>query len=234
MAEFFYWVAVIFAALLLLFFVAFGVIFWFYRQKLKQLTQMVQSMERFPEPGSEQILVLVFRQPEVWTADQVVPHCSAAWGTKFNQHEHDVHFVMGEPPVIMIRDDEWYMMLSQGDDHYYDDPDEQDERSLNEHDMTASRMLSRETKPAAELVTGDRGWLSLELMHGPAAEQEQPGFREVAYNRMAKLLGRLAAARATPIELYIPETEMAYDWNTELQTELTNGEIEPYLLNDEG
>ncbi|MGC4006143.1 MAG: hypothetical protein QM811_24710 [Pirellulales bacterium] len=153
-------------------------------------------------------LAALLRDPPRLDADLVAAACARAWGGTFNHSEHDVRFVMGEPPVLMIRDARLYYMLNTGDEPYLDNR----ESNLAQVDDAALRRAAYE----------HRGWISMDFLEEAGGDDE---LRETARANIARLIGELLP-ELTPLAVIVPAEDRALGWSEELGKRLREGRLD--------
>jgi hypothetical protein len=148
--------------------------------------------------------LLLTRATPNWNADRVAEHCARVWNVPVNQHEHDVNFVIGEVPCLMLRHEDWHFLLTVGDEPYMD---------LEQIPETADAKLR-------SAFTAQQSWFSLSVVGTP--DDQSVGGTE-ALRRSAQLVAELAGDIG--LVLIGARSSAAMLWTTELAQELRRGEI---------
>ncbi len=117
--------------------------------------------------------LLLTRATPNWNADVVAEHCARVWNVPVNQHEHDVNFVIGEAPCLMLRNADWHYLLTVGDEPY----------------MDPEQIPETTDQGLRQAFAAQQSWFSLSVVGTP--DDQSPGGHE-ALCRSAQLVAELA------------------------------------------
>jgi hypothetical protein len=148
--------------------------------------------------------LLLTRATPSWNADQVAERCARLWHVPVNQHEHDVNFVIGEAPCLMLRHADWHYLLTVGDEPYMD-PEQIPE--------TADQRLR-------QAFAAQQSWFSLSVVGTP--DDQSLGSPE-ALRRSAQLVAELAGDLG--LVLIGSQSAAAWLWSPDLARELRQGQL---------
>lgn len=184
----------------------------FWQAQPERPPQLIDLAAETPEglEDNRPTWLLLTRATPNWNADLVAEHCARVWQVPVNQHEHDVNFVIGEVPCLMLRNEDWHYLLTVGDEPYMD-PEQIPE--------TPDQSLRR-------AFAAQQSWYSLSVVGTP--DDQSPGSAE-ALRRSAQLVAELAGDLG--LVLIGAQSSASLLWTPELARELRQGELARVAFN---
>lgn len=184
----------------------------FFQAQPERPPQLIDLAAESPEDVDDNrpTWLLLTRATPNWNADSITEHCARVWNVPVNQHEHDVNFVIGEAPCLMLRNEDWHYLLTIGDEPYMD-PEQIPE--------TAAAALRG-------AFAAQRSWFSLSVIGTP--DHESLGGLE-ALRRSAQLVAELAGELG--LVLISSRAAEAILWTPELAQEFRHGQLSRFTLN---
>lgn len=174
-----------------------------------QLIDLAADSAETSEDNQPTWLLLTRATPK-WNADLIAEKCARVWNVPVNQHEHDVNFVIGEAPCLMLRNEDWHYLLTVGDEPYMD---------LEQIPETADANLR-------QAFNAQQSWFSLSVVGTP--DDQSPGSHE-ALRRSAQLMAQLAGDLG--LVLIASRSTEALPWTPELAQEMRQGQLTRVPLN---
>jgi len=154
--------------------------------------------------------LLLTRATPNLNADFVAEHCARVWNVPVNQHEHDLNFVIGEVPCLLLRHGDWHYLLTIGDEPYMD---------LDQIPENADEALRN-------AFAAQQSWFSLSVVGTPDNESLQG---DEAMRRSVQLVAELSGDLG--LVLISSRWSEAMFWTTELARELRQGQLSRASMN---
>lgn len=183
----------------------------FVQAKLSRPPELIDLAAETPEgvDDSRPTWLLLTSATPAWNADDVAEICARVWNVPVNEHDHDINFVIGEAPCMMLRHGDWHYLLTIGDESYMD-PEQVPE--------SADSALR-------EAFSAQQSWYSLSVVGAPDGVSLQS---DEALRHSGKLVAQLSGD--VGLVLFFGKTSTTWTWTSELAAEMQRGDLSRIVL----